>query len=171
MRLAFEATRVALRVTEGAVKLPFRIAGALLGRDGKVEAPPAREPASPQPKPEPAHQPESAPPHAATAPAPRPEPIELEPEEPVHIDDEPELVAEFAEPGAEDGAGPEIHVEEPWDGYRRMRVGDIQARIAKASPAEAAVVQLYEMTHRKRRSVLDAVERRTKQLANAPNGR
>src|SRR5689334_19972782 len=38
------------------------------------------------------------------------------PPEPAHISEEPELVEEFAEPGAEDGAGAEVHVQEPWDG-------------------------------------------------------
>ena len=86
----------------------------------------------------------------------------------MHIDTEPELVGEFAEAGAEEGAGAEIHVDEPWDGYRRMRVTDIRDRVAVAGPEELAVAQLYEVTHRRRRSVLDAVERRSKQLANAP---
>lgn len=100
--------------------------------------------------------------------APITEPPARAPEPPVHIDTEPELVAEFAEPGAEEGAGAEIHVDEPWDGYRRMRVADIRDRVAVAGAEQLAVTQLYEVTHRRRRSVLDAVERRSKQLANAP---
>jgi hypothetical protein len=95
-------------------------------------------------------------------------PREEEPETPVHIDTEPELVAEFAESGAEEGAGAELHVDEPWEGYRRMRVAAIRDRVAVAGAEELAVVQLYEVTHRRRRSVLDAVERRSNQLANAP---
>jgi hypothetical protein len=98
---------------------------------------------------------------------PEPEP-EPEPEPPVHIDTEPDLVGEFAEPGAEEGAGAELHVDEPWQGYRRMRVAEIRDRVAVAGAEELAVTQLYEITHRRRRSVLDAVERRSKQLANAP---
>jgi hypothetical protein len=96
---------------------------------------------------------------------------EPEPEAPAHIDTEPELVAEFAEPGAEDGAGAEVHVAEPWDGYKRMRVADIRERVAVAEAAELAIVQLYESSHRKRRSILDAVERRSRELANAPASR
>ena len=122
---------------------------------------------------EPAPAAEVAPVASATAQEPpmrprEPEPEPPEPEPPVHIDTEPELVAEFAEPGAEEGAGAELHVDEPWDGYRRMRVADIRDRVAVASAEQLAVTQLYEVTHRRRRSVLDAVERRSKQLANAP---
>src|SRR4051794_20334615 len=36
------------------------------------------------------------------------------PPEPPHIDTEDELVGEFAETGAEDGAGAQIEVAEPW---------------------------------------------------------
>jgi hypothetical protein len=93
--------------------------------------------------------------HAA-ADAPPPVPDELIPD---HVDEEPVLVAEAAEEGAEDGAGAELHVEPPWDGYERMTAGDIRDRLAAASATEAAAVELYESTHRSRRSVLDAAER------------
>jgi hypothetical protein len=97
------------------------------------------------------------------------EPVpEPEPEPPAHIDTEPEPVAEFAEPGAEEGAGAEVHVDEPWGGYARMKAADVLDRVAVAGAAEVAVIQLYEMTHRKRSSVLDAVARRERELANAP---
>jgi hypothetical protein len=99
---------------------------------------------------------------------PEPEAPPLEPEPPVHIDTEPELVGEFAETGAEEGAGAEIHVDEPWEGYGRMAAADVQDRVAVAGAEELAVIQLYETTHRKRASVVDAVERRSKELANAP---
>ena len=122
----------------------------------------------PQVAPEPAPEPQVAAPEPAPIPEPPARPLEPEPEAPVHIDTEPELVGEFAEAGAEEGAGAEIHVDEPWDGYRRMRVTDIRDRVAVAGAEELAVTQLYEVTHRRRRSVLDAVERRSKQLANAP---
>jgi hypothetical protein len=107
----------------------------------------------------------SEPDPAPVASEPEPEPLDAEP---AHLDTEPELVAEFAEPGAEDGAGAEIRVEEPWRGYRKMRVAEVRERVAVANAAELAVLQLYEAGHRNRRSVLDAVERRSKELANAP---
>jgi len=125
-----------------------------------------------EPTPEVASEPAREPEVAAVEPERIPEPPtrsrEAEPETPVHIDTEPELVAEFAESGAEEGAGAEIHVDEPWEGYRRMRVAAIRDRVAVAGAEELAVTQLYEVTHRRRRSVLDAVERRSKQLADTP---
>ena len=77
---------------------------------------------------------------------------------PDHVDEEPVLVAEVAEEGAEDGAGAELHVEPPWEGYERMSAADIRDRLAAASITEAAAVELYESTHKSRRSVLDAAE-------------
>jgi hypothetical protein len=78
---------------------------------------------------------------------------------PDHVDEEPVLVAEVAEEGAEDGAGPELHVDPPWDGYDRMTAADIRDRVAAATPVEVAAVELYESTHKARRTVLDAAER------------
>ena len=78
---------------------------------------------------------------------------------PDHVDEEPVLVAESAEEGAEDGAGPELHVDAPWDGYDQMTAADIRDRLSGASPTEAAAVELYESTHKSRRTVLDAAER------------
>lgn len=70
------------------------------------------------------------------------------------------LIAEFAEEGAEDGAGAEVRVAEPWEGYSRMRVPEVKDRLSAATTAELAAVQLYEATHRQRASVLQAVEGR-----------
>jgi hypothetical protein len=78
---------------------------------------------------------------------------------PDHVDEEPVLVAEAAEEGAEDGAGAELHVQPPWEGYDQMTAGDIRDRLAVATVTEAAAVELYESTRRSRRSVLDAAER------------
>jgi hypothetical protein len=78
---------------------------------------------------------------------------------PDHVDEEVVLVAEAAEAGAEDGAGAELHVDAPWDGYDRMTAADIRDRLSAATPAEAAAVELYETTHKNRSSVLDAAGR------------
>jgi hypothetical protein len=78
---------------------------------------------------------------------------------PDHVDEEVVLVAEVAEEGAQDGAGPELHVDPPWDGYDRMTAADIRDRLAAATATEAAAVELYESTRKGRRSVLDAAER------------
>jgi len=93
---------------------------------------------------------------AAVADAPPAVPDELIPD---HVDEEVVLVAETAEDGAEDGAGPELRVEAPWDGYDKMTAADIRDRLVAASPTEAAAVELYETTHKNRSSVLDAAGR------------
>lgn len=114
----------------------------------------------------------------ATPPAPRVEPIASPTEptvrlgertvpaaEPRHVSEEPELVEESAEPGAEDGAGADITVIEPWNGYREMSARDVIDRARQASPAELAAIGLYEARHRARQTVLAAVDRQLK-LAN-----
>lgn len=80
-------------------------------------------------------------------------------EEPTHVSEEPELVAEFAESGVEDGAGPELHIREPWDGYRDMSARQVTARLGDASTAELAAVQLFESSTRSRQTILSAVAR------------
>jgi len=82
--------------------------------------------------------------------------------EPVHVSEEPDLVRESAEPGAEDGAGASLHVREPWEGYGRLSAREVVSRCRGASPAELAAVQLYERAHRNRRTVVEAVEREMK---------
>jgi hypothetical protein len=81
---------------------------------------------------------------------------------PDHVDEEVVLVAQVAEEGAEDGAGAELHVDEPWDAYDEMTAPEIRDRLAAADPALAAAVNLYETTHKSRRTVLDAAERALK---------
>ena len=75
-----------------------------------------------------------------------------------HVDSEVELVAESADPGATEPPGAQLHVDEPWDGYRRMKVPEIVSRLDGQPAAVLAAVELYETTHRRRRGVLDAVE-------------
>jgi hypothetical protein len=100
------------------------------------------------------------------APPPQPEPVPetttATPAEPVHVSEEPELVREVAEPGAEDGAGASVTVDEPWPGYARMTARDVIARLEDATPAELAAVQLYESFHRDRQTVRAAAERNLK---------
>jgi hypothetical protein len=82
--------------------------------------------------------------------------------EPIHVSEEPELVREEAEPGAEDGAGAAVTVMEPWDGYRHMNAREVIARARQATRAELAAVRLYEARHRSRQTVLAAVDRQLK---------
>jgi diacylglycerol O-acyltransferase / wax synthase len=79
-------------------------------------------------------------------------------EEP-HVEAEEELVGSFAERGAEEGAGAEIEVSEPWAGYDEMTAADILDRLSAAAPAAAGMVELYERSHRGRKTVLAAAER------------
>jgi hypothetical protein len=75
------------------------------------------------------------------------------------------LVGEFAEAGAEEGAHAELNVEEPWEGYDRMRVGEITAALEGATREALAAVELYERSRKGRRSVLQAAGRRLKVLS------
>lgn len=112
--------------------------------------------ASQPPPPPPAHEDNGGAPEVVVPDAPPAVPDELVPD---HVDEEPVLVAEVAEEGAEDGAGPELRVDAPWDGYDQMTAADIRDRLAVGSAAEAAAVELYETTRKNRRSVLEAAER------------
>ncbi len=94
---------------------------------------------------------------ATTAPAPS---TGAPAEEPVHVSEEPVLVAETADAGVEDGPGPALRVDEPWEGYGEMKAKEVVARLDSASREELAVIELYETTHRGRKTVLSAVERR-----------
>jgi hypothetical protein len=82
--------------------------------------------------------------------------------EPAHVSEEPELVREEAEPGAEEGAGASVTIKPPWDGYRRMGAREVIARLEGANAAELAAVQLFESSTRSRQTVLEAVTRRLK---------
>jgi len=112
--------------------------------------PPA--PAEPPPGP-PAAEPPPAPPSPDS---PAAVPDELIPD---HVDEEVVLVAEVAEQGAEDGAGPELRIDEPWDGYDGMTAVEVRDRLSAGTAELAAAVELYESTRKGRRSVLDAAQR------------
>jgi hypothetical protein len=103
-------------------------------------------------------------PFPAAAPDPAPAP---EPPEPAHVSEEPVLVAEVADEGAEDGVGAQVTIAEPWEGYRSMKAGDVVAALDGATREQLAVVQLYETATRGRKSVLEAVERELK-VASSP---
>lgn len=75
-----------------------------------------------------------------------------------HVESEVELVAESADVGATEPPGPQLHVDEPWDGYRRMKVAEIATRLEGQPPEVLAAVELYETTHRNRQGVLEAVK-------------
>jgi hypothetical protein len=148
VRLTFRVAEFGLSTAAEAARIATELLG---GGDEPVVPPetgyvaPETRPAAPEPG-EPEPEPD----------APPAVPDELIPD---HVDEGLVLVAEVAEEGAEDGAGAELTVEPPWDGYDRMTAADIGDRLAAGTAAEAAAVELYESTHRNRRSVKDAAER------------
>ena len=165
LRVGVRATRLWLRATEETVAVVAELTGRLIGgavsnrpnagrahsvhQAGGVEAEHVADPERTAVHLEPPA-PEPAPADAVEA---------LAEAEPVHVSEEPELVEEVAEPGAEDGAGAAVHVEEPWNGYARMKADDVIDQVAGASPAELAAIRLYESEHKGRVTVLEAVER------------
>ena len=164
LTLAREPLRLALRVWEYGLSTAAeaaRIGVDLLDPDrGEI-----LDVAEPQPPAEPAEPDKGRPVYtdvpdadvsvADVTDAPPPVPDELIPD---HVDEEPVLVAEVAEEGAAEGVGAELHVDSPWEGYDQMTAADVRDRLALATPAEAAAVELYEASGRNRRSVLDAAE-------------
>jgi hypothetical protein len=148
MRLLFALVRIPVKLT---LDVAGRAASAVgLGGDRGAEpqyAPPPPPPAPPAPAARPRRQSNGgAPPVAA---------------EPAHVSEEPELVAEVADRGAEEGAGAEVHVDEPWEGYDRMTAAAIKGRLRTEDTAVAAAVRLYEASHKGRSSVLEEAGRRT----------
>jgi hypothetical protein len=156
------------------VRLPAELALAVAKRAGETALSAARvgydlladrgaqvyEPPAPPPRARPAPSPNGAEPVAAPPPPPPPPPAPPPPApEPAHVSEEPELVAEFAEAGAEEGAGAEIHVDEPWPGYDGMRAVEIRDRLTGGGAELAAAVSLYEASRKGRRSVLEAAAR------------
>jgi type IV secretory pathway VirB10-like protein len=157
------AVRTGLRATGQAAVLATQAIRSVT-REGRDEAPERPVPDGPAaaapveaeivtPPPAPV-QPDVAPP--PPPPAPADEPMPALGAEPIHVSEEPTVVEEFAEPGAEDGAGAEVTIDEPWAGYARMSAGDVIARLVDATPAELAAVQLYESAHRQRETVTAA---------------
>jgi hypothetical protein len=100
--------------------------------------------APPRPRPETGDAPEQPAPPAA-------------PPSPRHIDTEDTTVLSIAESGAEEGPGAELHVDPPWEGYDQMKAAEILQRLRTADPATKALVALYESSHRRRSTVMNAV--------------
>jgi len=77
-----------------------------------------------------------------------------------HVSRDAVLVAESADSGAADGAGAQIRVGEPWQGYGKLTAKEVNDRLATASPESLAVARLYETAHRNRVTVLKEIDRR-----------
>ena len=170
--------RAGVRVTQCALHMSLTVSartlslagGALQSLAGRPDRMPEHAPAV-RPRPARAWPARARP--VATAPAPPPTPtptptqLHVPPPAPLaapapppaHVSEEPELVAEVAEPGAEDGAGASVTIVEPWEGYDLLTAKDVVDRLANAGPAELAAIELYESTHRQRETVLRAVRK------------
>lgn len=121
-------------------------------------APPRPQP--PPPRPEAARPPVSPADAAGPAIPARPTPAGAK-----EVDDTAVPAGEFGERGAEEDAGAEVTVGPPWEGYDELTAADIQRRLADADRETVAAVALYEGSHRDRRSVIRATERRLRALA------
>jgi len=172
LRLSARAASLLLRSTEEIATRGIALATQVAG----IVRPPAPQESAPSRE---TDAPESAPPRERR-PAPRPEPqppaldrtdeidFDAPPQqEPAHVSEEPELTAELAEPGAEDGAGAQIRIDAPLAGYDQLNADEVIARLAASDPAELAAIQLYESANQRRQTVLSAVER---QLALSSRG-
>jgi hypothetical protein len=178
LRVSFRSARFLTRVVGGTTGHALSLVGRTIG--AVAPAPPTPRATAPTTPPAQPAQPaartqklpetpsvQKAPPRQTPPPQtphtpPPPSPSIAAEQTPVHVSEEPELVREVAEPGAEDGAGATIRVAEPWNGYRRMNAKDVVDRARSANQTELAAVRLYESRHRSRQTVLAAVDRQLK---------
>ena len=126
-RLGLRLAVLPLRVLRGA-------AGAVLGHDAEEEVrfAPTAEPSTAGERPQPS-------PGPRTKPKPKPEPA-------------PGTTSRTTR--AVPGPGPEIHVEAPWPDYDDLTLSALLLRIEQATPAEKAMVRLYERQSANREAVL-----------------
>jgi hypothetical protein len=155
LRVGVQASRLALRSVVAAGEIAIGLLDRVASQEGAAAGPAAHTGEGTVfsgPVPAPAHE----------GPVPAAEPADADPPVPPHVSEEPELVSESADPGAVNGAGAELTVDEPWPGYGEARAADVIAALADATREQLALVELYEAGHRSRKSVLAAVERELK---------
>lgn len=171
LRVGVRATTLVLDTTGKAAERALSFAGQVAGTvASRATAAPEQEPAAAQDEGPPrserqAQQEQAREPVAPSAPAPMPEAapaptVKSPPDRRGHVSEEPDLVQEVAERGAEEGAGAVVDVAEPWEGYGQMHAEQVIERLDTATPAELAAVRLYEGRNRGRETVLAAAERR-----------
>ena len=138
------------------------------GEDDVAAAPerPLAPTLTPEPPPAADAHPGAAPGPTLTPEPPRPRrPLRRHPEPAAHVSTEPELVQESADRGAEDGAGAQVRVGEPWPGYRSLKARDVVARLPFATREELAAVELFERAGANRKSVVVAAQRALKKAS------
>jgi hypothetical protein len=174
-RFATRGFEIGVQTAHQAVGVAGDVVGAVAGHLGlgnangnghrEPEAPPTSA-APPPPTSAAPPPPASATPAGPAVPPPPAPPAAPPPApEPAHVSSEPELVRESAEPGAEDGAGAQIRVDEPWPAYRHLKARDVIARLPFATREELAAVELFELTHANRKSVVVAAQRALKKAS------
>jgi diacylglycerol O-acyltransferase len=88
--------------------------------------------------------------------------VKLRGEEPLPVPEEPGAHAHGPDRDATlvaaTGPGPELHIGEPWEGYRRMTAAQVVERLGEEPDGVAAIVQLFEVQHRRRAQILRATE-------------
>jgi hypothetical protein len=144
MRLVKQAVELPVKLAFGIAVGAFRLVREVVAQDSEpVPAPPRAEPAAGNGGPPPAP------------------PVTPEVRERVkEVDDEPTVVASTAEPGVEGGAGPEVHMDEPWDGYDSMTAQQVRRRLQDVESVELMAVRLYESSGKNRVSILRAIDSR-----------
>lgn len=148
---AFSVTSTAVKVGVNVV----RTAEQLLARNGADEEEyryAATATASPTPTPTP---------RAPAAPPPRRgerKPTDAAPPAPESRFDRVDAGASLVESEGAADPGATLRVDEPFEGYDKLRAPEIVARVRESDDTVKAVVRLYEATHKKRKSVLAATE-------------
>jgi hypothetical protein len=174
LRVVGRAITLGLSATEwlidAAIPRPDGAAGAPHRADASNSAAAAPPPSGDEPAPAATPGPTSTAPLPPTPPA-APEASTVAPAPaptPAHVSRDARHVEAFADPGAEDGPGASVHIQEPWRGYGRMTANDVIARLTSASREELAAVALYERAHRDRQTVLAAADRELRRATAAP---
>ena len=157
-RVGIKLAILPLRVLRGA-------AGAVLGGDEQEDrfAPAADAPAptatAPQDIPEPAAPPRPRQPKPTRKPPARKRAMAPTKGQVARMREEArESEAAAGDANGDTGPGPEVHVEAPWPDYDELSISELLMRIEQATPAEKAIVLLYERQAANREAVLHVVE-------------
>lgn len=151
-RVADVSYTVARRAGSLALSAVRQVAGMAFERRSRSRTPSTWAPPPPTSSAPPATTPPT--PAAAAAPVP-PQPAAED-----HVSREAVVVAESADAGAAEGAGPQVTVGEPWQGYGSLTAKEVNDRLAAASPEALAIARLYESANRNRVTVLREIDRR-----------
>ena len=174
LRIGASATRLGLGLTEHVLRATWRLIAAAMPREGERVATDSGGPRTDVEIDTVEREPRTS---AAARASTEAQPGATAPSESLpdlgrtHVSEDVEFVEAFAEPGAEEGAGAEVHIDEPWTGYAGLTANEIIARLRDASAEELAAVELYEARHRARPTVLAASEGQLRRVSAAARTR